>query len=159
MNQLDIEVLYREKAAHFVGLAHWVVGSRAHAEEIVNDVFVRLVAKPPKLRDSSALEGYVRTAVINGGRGHIRRRMLEQRHARTICDEGVEDPHTDHALRSAVLSLPIRQRQCVTLRFYEDMTVDQIADVLGLASGTVKSHLHRGLAALEHAVQQEGIAP
>ncbi len=148
VNQKDIELLYRTRSAHFVGLATWLVGSRAHAEEIVQDVFINLLARPPKLRDDAALQAYVRRSVVNGGNSFLRRRALERRHARPAARDSVEDIYADAPLRSAVQQLPLRQRQCVVLRYYEDLTIDQIAAALNMRPGTVKSHLHRGLATL-----------
>ena len=151
----DIERLYRERSGYFVGLVEWLVGGRVHAEEVVHDVFVQLVARPPTLRSGDALEAYVRRAVLNGGNSRLRRFVLERKHATTRVDEGVEDARPDHAVRTAVLALPIRQRQCVVLRFYEDLTVDQIGAVLGMCSGTVKSHLHRAMQTLGERLKAE----
>lgn len=143
-----MEQLYRERAGHYVGLAEWLVGSRAHAEEIVQDVFTQLVARPPQLSNADAAEAYVRRAVVNRSNSRIRRFVLERRHGETMVDDGYEDARPDHEIRSAVSSLPVRQRQCVVLRFYEDLTVEQIATQLGMRPGTVKSHLHRAITSL-----------
>ena len=144
----DIELLYRSRSAHFVGLATWLVGSRAHAEEIVQDVFINVLARPPRLRDSDALHAYVRRSVVNGGNSFLKRRALERRHATPREPGSAEDSYADEPLRDAVRKLPVRQRQCVVLRFYEDLSVEQIASALNMAPGTVKSHLHRGLRTL-----------
>ena len=61
----EIERLYRERAGHYVGLAQWLVGSRAVAEEIVQEVFSQLVARPPQLHNVDAANAYVRHAVVN----------------------------------------------------------------------------------------------
>ena len=55
---------------------------------------------------------------------------------------------TSDAVLARVRRLPRRQRECVVLRFYADLTVPEIAATLGVAEGSVKSHLHRALAAL-----------
>jgi RNA polymerase sigma factor (sigma-70 family) len=49
---------------------------------------------------------------------------------------------------AALATLPLRQRQCVVLRFYEDLTEVQIAETLGISQGSVKTHLHRAMQAL-----------
>ena len=61
-------------------------------------------------------------------------------------DQGTQLP--DLELRSALLQLPMRQRQCVALRYYDDRTVDEIAQLLDVTPGSVKTHLHRGHARL-----------
>ena len=148
MNEGDIERLYRARAAHFVGLAQWLVGSRDIAEEVVHDVFVRLVAKSVSLRDESALEAYVRRAVVNRAKNRHRRKAVEQKHAPTENEVTIDRYNADETVRNAVLALPLRQRQCVVLRFYDDLTLEQIGQTLGMRTGTVKSHLHRAMAAL-----------
>lgn len=153
MRHEDIEVLYRTRSAHFVGLATWLVGSRAHAEEIVQDVFINLLARPPHLRDEDALQRYVRRAVVNGGNSVLRRRALERRHPPSNIVT-TEDRYGDEELRILVRQLPRRQRQCIVLRFYDDQSIDQIAATLDLRPGTVKSHLHRAIEALGSALSK-----
>lgn len=141
----DLEVVYKKDLARLVGLAEWIVGSRAVAEEIVHDTFVKLVAKPPELRDPDALSAYVRSAVVRACHSKLRRFVLERKHRSTKAESHVEPPRPDEDVRNAITELPLRQRQVVVLRFYEDMTVDQIAADLGVSAGSVKTHLHRAL--------------
>ncbi len=155
---IDLETVYEQDLGRLVGLAEWIVGSHAIAEEIVHDTFVRLVAKPPKLDEGHALAAYVRSAVVNGCRSKIRRFVLERKH-RPTQQESYEDPvRPDDAVRQALLSLPLRQRQVVVLRFYEDLRVDQIAADLGISSGSVKTHLHRGLQRLAALLDERTLA-
>lgn len=144
-----IESLYVSRYGHLVGLAEWLLGSRALAEEIVQDAFARLISDPPSLREPGALEAYVRSSVMNRSRSRVRRLIVERRHGRSRPEDGRPDTYSDEPVRAAVAELPVRQRQCVVLRFYEDMTVAQIAHTLGLRPGTVKSHLHRAMTSLE----------
>ncbi len=137
-----LKAVYDSDYAHLVGLARWMVGSPGLAEELVQDTFVRLLERPPKLDDPEALSAYVRRAVVNRSRSRIRRLVLERKHARADV-ESIEEIDPDEAVRSAVAQLPIRQRQCVVLRFYADLTVDAIAETLGISAGSVKTHLHR----------------
>ena len=141
----DLETVYKQDLARLVGLAEWIVGSRAVAEELVHDTFVRLVAKPPQLRSQQALSAYVRSAVVKACYSKVRRFVLERKH-RPSREESYENPpRPDDDIRSALQDLPLRQRQVVVLRFYEDMTVDQIASDLRISAGSVKTHLHRAL--------------
>lgn len=141
----NIEAVYRNDAARLVGLAEWIVGSRAVAEELVHDAFAKVVERPPRLDDTEALNGYIRSAVVNGCRSKVRRVVLERKHKRTES-EIYEDPERPNEhIRLAVQALTMRQRQVVVLRFYEDLTVDKIASTLNISSGSVKTHLHRAL--------------
>lgn len=144
----DLEALYRRDYAHLVGLAHWVLGHRGLAEEIVQETFVRVLENPPRLTDQSKIGAYMRSAVLNRCRSRIRRLLLERKHHGSHNPGYIEAEHPDQGIRDAVVELPMRQRQCVVLRFYDDLTVDQIAETLDISSGSVKTHLHRGLKTL-----------
>jgi RNA polymerase sigma factor (sigma-70 family) len=63
--------------------------------------------------------------------------------------DAAEARHRRDVVAQQLATLPRRQRECVVLRYWLDLPVRDIAAVLGLAEGSVKSHLHRGLAALE----------
>lgn len=144
----DLEVVYEKDVARLVGLAEWIVGSRAVAEELVHDTFVKLVAKPPELNDPDALSAYVRSAVVRACHSKLRRFVLERKHRPAKVDRHVDAPRPDEDIRNAITELALRQRQVVVLRFYEDMTIDQIATDLGVSAGSVKTHLHRALQSL-----------
>ncbi|MGI9596871.1 MAG: RNA polymerase sigma factor [Acidimicrobiales bacterium] len=157
-SDLDIDVVERLKTVYLadyrqlVGLAGWIVGGRAMAEELVQDTFVRLLERPPRLDDPAALGSYVRAAVVNRSRSRFRRLVLERRHATGPPDPVELDGEAagvDRAVRAAVASLPRRQRECVVLRFYGDLTVEAIATTLGITAGSVKTHLHRATTTLE----------
>jgi RNA polymerase sigma-70 factor (ECF subfamily) len=90
--------------------------------------------------------GWVFRVAVNLGRNRLRRRLLERRKPvppdRDRPDiEGVADPAVAHALAQ----LPLDQRVVVVLRFHLDWSIDEIAEAVDCASGTVKSRLHRAL--------------
>ena len=147
-----LSALYFAEATQLVSLAAWIVGSPSLAEELVHDTFARLLEKPAVLDDPDRLLAYVRAAVVNRSRSRIRRLALERRHAKSqprtaaISDA---DPEIDSDVRTAIASLPRRQREVVVLRFHADLDIAGIAGVLGISSGSVKTHLHRALKTLE----------
>jgi len=145
-----LERLFAERYQPMVRLAAWLVNDRALAEEIVQDAFVRLVAAGPALTDLNAPQAYLRTAVVNLSRSRLRRLALARRHRPLAAGyaEGPEDYLVDEELASAVADLARRQRECIVLRYSEDLAVDAIAVALGISSGSVKTHLHRGLRSL-----------
>ncbi len=148
----DLESLYHARFGRMVGLAEWLVGDRRVAEELVQETFAGLVENPPTLQNPDALESFVRAALVNRCRSKIRRLIIERRHALSPTEDGATDHHHDTDLRRAIGTLPMRQRQCTVLRFYEDMTVAQIAETLNISTGSVKTHLHRSIRTLEHAL-------
>ena len=150
----DLRAIYEAQFDSLLALARLLVGESGLAEELVQDTFARLLERPPKLNNADALDAYVRSAVLNACRSKIRRLVLERRHA-TPSPTSTTDTTADHALRAALLELPIRQRQCVALRYYEDRTVADIADLLDISDGSVKTHLHRGLSRLKDLIEDE----
>jgi RNA polymerase sigma factor (sigma-70 family) len=123
-----------------VRLASLIVG--ADAEDAVMDAYLRVASKP---RDLVQPAGYLRAAVLNECRSRWRHTMRPPR--LVPVDRAVDGPQID-VIWQAVAGLPGDQRAVVALRFYEDLTVPQIADVLDMPEGTVKSHLHRALKVL-----------
>jgi RNA polymerase sigma factor (sigma-70 family) len=95
---------------------------------------------------------YLRRVAINVWRSHLRRLAVEIR-ARALegggeARDAPDVEQRDDALWQAVCGLPDRQRACVVLRYYEDLSERDIAELLGCSVGTVKSHTSRALAKL-----------
>ena len=93
--------------------------------------------------------------MVNGCRDRLRRRTVERRHATAAAT--ADDPETDaeltNELADVLATLPYRQRAAVVLRYYEDRSEADIADLLGVRPGTVRSLLHRGLASLREVIE------
>lgn len=155
-----IEALFRAEYRRLVGIARLLVDDPAQAEEVVQDAFVALHRNWSRLRDPAAAPMWLRQAVVNGSRGRLRRRATARRHLKVAepvltVDPGeravVADEH--RAVAAALARLPDRQRACLVLRFYDGRTEAEIAAALGIAAGSVKTHVHRGLAALTTALE------
>lgn len=130
--------------------AFLLVGDHATAEDLLQEALVRALSRPFAGRSPAECEGYVRRIMVNlSVDGH--RRLSRVRRFLPLLATRDEAP--DHAAavadRSDVLAalagLSPRQRACVVLRFYEDLTVPQIADVLGCGQGSVKRYLSAAL--------------
>jgi RNA polymerase sigma-70 factor (sigma-E family) len=147
--------LYLRYADGAVRLAYLMTGDRALAEDLVQDAFVRLAGRLAHLRDEGAFEAYLRRTVVNLTRSHWRRLGVE----RSYLERTASAPRTDpsarpdaderDALWHALARLPPRQRAALVLRFYEDLSERQIAEILRCRPGTVKSLVSRGLARLK----------
>ncbi len=142
--------LFRDRFAPMVRLATMLTDSRETAEEIVMEAFAQLTPRFGTLDEPGA---YLRTSVVNGSRSHLRRVRTVRRHPQPPAGT-TSSPEVDE-LWARLTSLRPDERSCVVLRFYEDLTVDQIAEVLDMRSNTVKSHLHRAIAALRDLVPEE----
>jgi len=154
-----VVVFHREYPA-MVGMASLLLRDRAAAEDVVQEAFVCLLLKWDRLRDPSKAGAYLRTTVLNVARGRLRRDRTAQRKLRPlrVVVDSTEDAalaSTEHVrVMAAVDGLPRRQRECAVLRYYLDLSDGEIAEALGMAIGSVKSHLHRARAALEAALEE-----
>lgn len=136
----------RDRGAALLKHATLLVGNRRGAEDLVQDALVKVFAsRHGRIRDLDNLEAYVRRTVLtiflDSYRKH--RRWVKVRHLLTEPDPGPADDDVASSVdvAAALGTLSPRERACVVLRFYEDLTVPQIADELGLAQGTVKRYL------------------
>lgn len=154
-----IVTLFRTEGRSLVRLARLFVDDRDAAEDLVQEAFLRLARHAQSIESRDRAPAYLRSIVLNLARDHNRRGLVSIRHqppAGRDIDVG-SDPG-DRLVRSedhlrvleAVRRLPTRQRDCVTLRYFEEYSIEQIATTLGISTNSVKTHLQRALAALDH---------
>ena len=128
-------------------------GQRATAEDLVQEAMVRTFSSPRRLSSPQHAEHYVRRAIASVFVDDKRREQLFRRSASRLADAEVAPDRAAQvdnrdAVALALEALTPQVRACVVLRYYDDLTVAQIADRLGLALGTVKRYLHDGGVAL-----------
>jgi RNA polymerase sigma-70 factor (sigma-E family) len=151
--------LYREHAKPLVEMLWVFVGDRGEAEDLTQEAFVRLQRAWPRLSHHQNLGGYLRATAFNLARSGFRRRLVRRRHHSPAVVDGASAEEEamlsdDQAqVAAAVRLLPARQRQCVILRYWDGLTDGEIAVTLGLSVNSVKTHLRRGLAALEERLE------
>jgi RNA polymerase sigma-70 factor (sigma-E family) len=139
------DAFYRARHDRAVGLAHLLTGSRAIGEEVAQDAFVAVHAKWDDVLEPAA---YLRTVIVNLSRTVQRRQFRERLHLVGHREQVATTPSIDETW-AIVRRLPADQRAVIVLRFYEDLPLTAIADVLGQPIGTVKSHLHRAIRRLK----------
>jgi RNA polymerase sigma-70 factor (sigma-E family) len=151
-----LEQLYAAHWRRLVRLAVLLVRDQGVAEEIVQDSFVAVHDRWGRLRDPDKALAYLRQSVVNRSRSHLRhlsvvRRHVEREGAMPVA-AGADEPAYDAARRTTVLDalrrLPTRQREVLALRYYMDLSEAEIAEILGISRGAVKSHASRGAASL-----------
>jgi RNA polymerase sigma-70 factor (sigma-E family) len=125
-------------------------GDRGAAEDLVQDVLERMYVAWPRIDDPLA---YARRALVNASSNRWRRRARRPEHSvATIPEVAVADKSDEHGHRDevarAVAQLPARQRAVVVLRYLEDQSESETAQILGCSTGTVKSQSARALATL-----------
>jgi RNA polymerase sigma-70 factor (sigma-E family) len=158
--------LFHARHLELVRFATLLVGDRATAEDVVQDVFVKVCAGWQRLSENGVAVSYFRTAVINACRSVHRRRGIARRFGRGA--EAALWTEPEPSAESAVLlaedrrrvlralsRLPNRQREALVLRFYQRLTEAEIAESMGISRGTVKSTLSRGLHALGGKLSKE----
>jgi len=138
----EFDAFYRSERPGLVRLAHLLGGSVAVAEELAQEALWSVQQRWESLDNPSA---YARTALANQVKSLHRRRARERRSAvRAAAEPLTHEPELDNTW-DAIRRLPERQRVVLVLRFYEDLTVGEIARTVDWPVGTVKSLLHRAL--------------
>ena len=143
--------LYDEAYVAMVRLAHLLTGSNEVGEEIAQEAFAAAFRRMDRLENPGA---YVRTSVVNGCRSWHRRQATERRWLERNRRADVQPPAEEDGVVHALARLTQRQRAALVLRFYEDLPIDRIAEVLGCRTGTAKSLVSRGLARLREEVER-----
>jgi RNA polymerase sigma-70 factor (sigma-E family) len=136
-----------------VRTAYLLTGSRPDAEDLVQTALAKTWLGWDRIRDRDALDGYVRRVMVNTQTSFWRRRKITAvlTDAPPERDDGRDEAHgiaLHDALWTALAGLPARQRAIVVLRYYEDLSEAETAEVLGISVGTVKSATSRALAKL-----------
>ncbi|HEV2373530.1 MAG TPA: SigE family RNA polymerase sigma factor [Streptosporangiaceae bacterium] len=140
------------RSGSLLRMAYLLTRNQADAEDLVQAALAKTFLAWDRIEDRRALDGYVRRAMVNTHISWWRRRRVEEYPTDVIPDQAVAD-HTGRselqdALRRALDRLPSRMRAAVVLRYYEDMSEAEIAEILGISQGTVKSAVSRGVAKL-----------
>jgi RNA polymerase sigma-70 factor (sigma-E family) len=151
--------LYRGHALGLMRLALVMVGDRGTAEDVVQDAFAGLYRRWPRLRDRDRALTYVRSAVLNGSRTALRRRRRPLRavHAAPVwsAEAAAMVGEDRREVMDALHRLPRRQREALVLRFFAELSVEEIAAAMRVSTGTVKSTTSRALAALGRILEEE----
>ena len=153
--------LYAAYYGQLVRLALLLVHDLQTAEEVVQDAFEAMHNAWRRLRDSEKALSYLKQSVVNRSRSVLRHRKVVDLHPPKPAPD---EPSAEHAVlalleRSAVVSalraLPERQREAIVLRYYADLAEADIAKVMGISRGAVKSHTARAMAALKSTLEKE----
>ena len=154
-----VTALYQASALGLIRMAYVMLGDLPSAEDVVQEAFCGLYRRWDRLADTAGAQYYVRTSVLNGCRSALRHRAVRRRawadppsavSAETVVLGGEEREDVIRALRR----LPDRQREVLVLRFYAELPDEQIARVMGIRPGTVRSTAFRALDALGRALKE-----
>jgi RNA polymerase sigma-70 factor (sigma-E family) len=154
-----VGALYQESAAQLIRLAYVILSDRQAAEDVVQEAFYHLYRRWDRLADSTKASMSVRTSVLNGCRSALRhravrgRRVLYELPAASAEAMALGQEEYQDVIRAIDL-LPGRQREAVVLRFYLNLTDEQIAELMGVRPSTVRSTTHRALESLSRTLKE-----
>ena len=151
--------LYRGHALGLMRLALVMVGDRTTAEDVVQDAFTGLYRRWSRVRDRDKALTYVRSAVLNGCRTVLRRRRRPFRGEHLppawSAEAAVMVGEDRRQVLAALHRLPARQREALVLRYFCELSEEEIAEVMDISRGTVKSTTSRAIAALGRILEEE----
>ena len=144
--------------------AYLLTGRRLDAEDVLQATLVKVYASWGRVRRAASLEAYVQRMLVNGFLSGTRRRRRAREYLERQEPVAPVPSHESAVLDRVqlweqVVGLPARQRAVVVLRFYEDLSEKQVAEVLGCAPGTVKSQTSAALRSLQARLGDEKATP
>ena len=140
-----VAALFREQALPMLRVALLLVGDRPSAEDVVQDAFFGLHRAFGRLQDPGRALPYLRASVVNGSRSVLRARRraalrrVQHEPPMWSAESAAIASEEQRAVLAAVSRLPQRPREILALRYYLDLTDQQIAEALGVSRGTVSS--------------------
>jgi RNA polymerase sigma-70 factor (sigma-E family) len=156
----DFEAYMSARQPSLLRTAYLLTGDQHTAEDLVQTALAKLYLSWDKVQDRGLVDGYVRRILVNENNSLWRRAWKR----REVTTDTVPDHHSvvdtpddgrSAALWEFVQTLPRKQRAVVVLRYYEDLSEAEVADILGISVGTVKSQSSRALAALRSRVHTQ----
>jgi RNA polymerase sigma-70 factor (sigma-E family) len=144
VKEQDFKELYVGRAPALRRTAFLLCGDWQLAEDLVQVAFEKVYASWSRLREPDAV---LRRTLVRCWVDETRRPHRRERPVADVPDRPVAPPERE-SLAHALAAVPPRQRACLVLRFYDDLSVAETARLLGCTEGTVKSQTSRGLEAL-----------
>jgi RNA polymerase sigma-70 factor (sigma-E family) len=152
--------LYSLHYRSLVRLAGLLVRDEPTAEEVVQECFVAMHDGWHRLREEEKALSYLKQAVVNRARSVLRHRSVMDRNApkpapdMPSAEQGAIAQLERRDVIAALQALPARQREALVLRYYADLSEAQIAKMMGISKGAVKSHTARGMASLRAVLER-----
>ena len=155
-----LAALYKQHAPAAFRLAYLLTGDAGLAEDLVQEAFVRLIGRFTDIRRPEAFPAYLRRTVVNLSYGTFRHRRVEraylhrERGLASTAAGGLPNVEARDELWTQLQKVARRQRAALVLRYYEDLSEQQTADLMGCSTRTVKSLVTRGIQAMR---TQQGV--
>ncbi|NJQ17045.1 SigE family RNA polymerase sigma factor [Streptomyces bohaiensis] len=157
----QLTATYQQHYRSLLGLAALLLDDTASCEDVVQEAFIRVHSARSRVRDPEKTLAYLRQTVVNLSRSTLRRRILgvkllsKPMPDMASAEEGAYDKLERADLIKAMRNLQRRQREVLVLRYFADMSEAEVADSLGISTGSVKAYGSRGIAALRVAMEAQ----
>jgi len=143
--------------------AYLVCGDWGLAEDLVQDALLKLYVAWPRVAASEGVHAYARRTVVNVAIDAGRKSAKTPRAAKEVPElpdrhDAMRASDTRSVVMAGLHELPARARACVVLRYFDDLSVEETAQVLGISTGTVKSQTSRGLDLLRTSLERGGVS-
>jgi RNA polymerase sigma factor (sigma-70 family) len=157
----SFDVFFRRESRRLVGLAYALSGSRLAADDIAQDALVAAYRRWEEVGRLQNPAGWVRRVVANKAISTIRRRVSEAKGltrlaSRVTVSQLPDMPDETEWIWREVRRLPRRQVQVIALRYYDQLSLSEIAQVLDCSKETVNTHLRRARETLDRRLQRKG---
>jgi RNA polymerase sigma factor (sigma-70 family) len=155
-----LEELYRAHASTLLAMLVVYVGDRALAEDLLQEAFLRVAGPLRRLREPDRAAAYLRSTAFNLARSSFRHRAVVERQRfdperdAPSAEDGVVLRDDQRAVVDSLADLPRRQRECVILKFWGQLTEVEIAAALRVSQSSVKVHLRRAMSALAEQLEE-----
>jgi RNA polymerase sigma-70 factor (sigma-E family) len=156
-----IAAMYSTEYRSLVRISVVLVGDVGTAEEVVQECFIAMYAAWRRLKNVDKAVNYLRRSVVNRSRSVLRRRIVADKHVpkhepdMPSAEQGAITQFERTAVIAALRSLPVRQREAIMLRYYLDLSEEEVASAMRISRGAVKSHTARAKAALRAILEHE----
>ncbi|MEV6861908.1 SigE family RNA polymerase sigma factor [Streptosporangium subroseum] len=156
--EYDFGAFVAARATSLLRVAYLACGDETEAEDLLQTALERTYKNWERVACYDNPDAYVRRVIINAAINRARRRAILSiipMHSPPETSARASDPDLFHVLMDALRTLPPRQRAVIVLRYWEDLSETQTAEVLGCAVGTVKSQASKAMAKLRSALGRE----
>ena len=162
-----IETLVREYEAGVFRLALSVLGDTAEAHEVTQETFLSALGALPSYQEQKSFKAWLYTIALNHSRSHLRKRKVMERLRSTLTavfrvetekqvspEEAIIQNEKEKALWRSITQLDERHRIVVVLRYFHELSVAEIADILSIQEGTIHSRLHNAREKMRNSLKQ-----
>ncbi|MED4585669.1 sigma-70 family RNA polymerase sigma factor [Brevibacillus choshinensis] len=158
------EQIMREYGTRVLRLVTFLVKDRNVAEDLTQDVFVKVYRHLPRFRKESSIHTWIYRIAVNECKGHLRswafRKILPSSWIKRDSDVSTEQIVMHQSERDELVmqvqNLPSMYRQVIVLHYYADLSIAEVANVLSVSEGTVRTRLHRARQHLKKQLGEEG---